>query len=171
MRLQEVLKERESEISTLEKSLRESQASQHSQAANGSASVRSTTPTETTAATTPDTEQPPAIEKSVTAANGHVTPEAYLSPQTMHQFDNIRRSMQFTGQGGVLKEDESGSEALPDDGLARLNDLMLCVLSVSIQDTILTAFLVLWPRKKANIEKLSTSSMANSSRSDGNWMS
>ncbi|KAF9256830.1 kinesin-domain-containing protein [Marasmius fiardii PR-910] len=124
MRLQEVLKEREAEITSLEQSLKESESKKHTVATAGSVSAPSTTsvatPTETTV-TTPDTELPPDIEKS----NGHAVPEAFLSPKTIHRFDNIRKSIQFIGQNGITREEDSGSDANPEENLDRLNELML----------------------------------------------
>jgi len=103
MRLQEVLKEREAEISSLELSLKESREAQ----------AHISTP----------------VDKP-TLTNGDAFPEVYLSPQTRHQFDNIRRSMVLVNSNGHIREDtdsdhNGGSDA--DDSLVidRLNELML----------------------------------------------
>ncbi|KAL0565629.1 hypothetical protein V5O48_016394 [Marasmius crinis-equi] len=127
MRLQEVLKEREAEISALEQSLKDSEGIKRAEPVTRSVSAASTTSAATltdTAATTPDTEQPPSIEKPSVATNGHAAPEIYLSPQTIHQFNDIRRSMQLTGKRDDTGSD-AGSDALPDAGVDRLNELML----------------------------------------------
>ncbi|KAG7092844.1 hypothetical protein E1B28_009158 [Marasmius oreades] len=126
MRLQEVLKEREAEITSLEQSLRQSESTKLAVTTAGSVSAPSTTsaatPTETNA-TTPDTEQPPDVEE----VDGQAIPEAHLSPKTMHQFDNIRKSIQlnFNGHNGIVREDDTSSDANPDENLDRLNELML----------------------------------------------
>ncbi|THU88609.1 kinesin [Dendrothele bispora CBS 962.96] len=102
MRLQEVLKEREAEISTLESSLKESREAQ----------IRSLS----------------RDDKVTPLPNGDVSPEAYLSPQTRNQFDNIRRSMILVnGNGHTREESDTNGGSDTDDSLVvdRLNELML----------------------------------------------
>ncbi|EEB94454.1 hypothetical protein MPER_06730, partial [Moniliophthora perniciosa FA553] len=124
MRLQEVLKEREAEISALEQSLRESkgEAAAGSVSATTSAATTRATPTET-AATTPDVEHAPAVKEG----SGRVSPQEYLSPQTMHQFDNIRRSMELNGNNKVQADGSVSESTMSDEDLDRLNELMLAM--------------------------------------------
>ncbi|KAF8651435.1 hypothetical protein AX16_004736 [Volvariella volvacea WC 439] len=104
MRLQEVLKEREAEISVLETSLRESRIAE-------------------AAAPTPPVD-------SKVKVNGHsADPDHTLSPKTLNQFDHIRKSMehhndQLSVDNGSDKN-ESSVYSETEDSLERLNELML----------------------------------------------
>ena len=110
MRLQEVLKEREAEITELEASLKESQRARDS----GS----------------------PDQDKTLLHVNGvngfdastvNGSKSAALSPRTLDQFDHIRKSMENghtpEGPSSVMSDDES---------LERLNELMLSVSVLTI---------------------------------------
>lgn len=100
MRLQEVLKEREAEISVLEESLKENQKEQTVVATPLDKSLE---------------DAPPPI------SNGHASGGIHLSPKTLGQFDHIRQSMENS-------HDVDGSERTvsdPDESLDRLNELML----------------------------------------------
>ncbi|THH16638.1 hypothetical protein EW146_g4034 [Bondarzewia mesenterica] len=55
-------------------------------------------------------------------ANGRTSLGSYLSPQTMHQFDELKSSMQ-NGHGRT----ESVSTSEPDESLERLNELMMAM--------------------------------------------
>ncbi|RDB21522.1 hypothetical protein Hypma_011769 [Hypsizygus marmoreus] len=107
MRLQEVLKDREAEITLLEESLKQSQ---EEKAAAAALSV-----------STP-------IENGL--PNGKVTsPEPALSPKTINQFDHIRKTME-NGNGHAYHDSASevnGSSVFSetDESLERLNELML----------------------------------------------
>ncbi|KAJ4478498.1 kinesin domain-containing protein [Lentinula aciculospora] len=112
MRLQEVLKEREAEISTLELSLLKA------------------TQTESSASSTSDRLRDLKLE----LLNGHddeAAPESFLSPQTINKFEHIRRSMQFHGENGNSPREHdsiSASDSIvsdTDESLDRLNELML----------------------------------------------
>ena len=97
MRLQEVLKEREAEIGTLEKSLLEKDVQER-------AVAPSVVPVPTT----------------TTETNGDVSPSTHLSPKTMHNFTEIRHGMSH-----MRGDSEStGSGSAPDENLERLNELM-----------------------------------------------
>jgi len=99
MRLQEVLKEREAEISLLEGSLKERQEQDLAQGGI-------------------PTEQP--VSSMV---NGNALPlDATLSPKTMNQFDNIRKIMENDNDAAPREGSSVYSE---DDSLERLNELML----------------------------------------------
>lgn len=98
MRLQEVLKERETEISLLEESLKES---------------------EERAASTTDVDNPESLEVNV------VNLDNTLSPKTMNRFDHIRKTME--GVNGHSNLAETNSAYSEDESLERLNELMLCV--------------------------------------------
>jgi kinesin family protein 4/21/27 len=104
MRLQEVLKDREAEIAVLEGSLK-----------------KTATPNGVATAAEPIT--PPA------SVNGHANPN--LSPKTISQFDNIRRSMSHEPPHVDLagttdsESDMNGSVSEQDESLERLNELML----------------------------------------------
>ncbi|KAL6298424.1 hypothetical protein BKA93DRAFT_830711 [Sparassis latifolia] len=93
MRLQEVLKEREAEITVLEESLkskdREEVPSTHSTEPSGIRSVN---------------------------GNGDTSPTLHLSPKTIGQFQEIRRSLDFQAANGNVQD--------PDESLVRLNELM-----------------------------------------------
>lgn len=113
MRLQEVLKDREAEISVLEISLKESQESRVT------------------------THVPTMIPNSNTSGPSGVSTsyDATLSPKTLNQFDHIRKSMENgNGNGHITPPDhfENGSEmngssvfSETDESLERLNELML----------------------------------------------
>ncbi|KAJ7074063.1 kinesin [Mycena amicta] len=116
MRLQEVLKERETEIASLEGSLRKSQAQAVAVKTNGVASY----PSEQEPVT------PPATMENIAAS------KVTLSPKTISQFDNIRRSMSHEpAPASVATDSESevngdGSTfSETDESLERLNELML----------------------------------------------
>ena len=68
MRLQEVLKERETEITALEQSLKEKDSS-------------TTSP------------PPPPLESPSTPVNGDASPDLHLSPKTRSQFQELRNSL------------------------------------------------------------------------------
>ncbi|KAJ6531244.1 hypothetical protein B0H19DRAFT_966715 [Mycena capillaripes] len=118
MRLQEVLKEREAEIAVLEGSLKESKTPASAPAMSNGHAV-----------TFPPAKEPvtppPAEEMS--------NPPAHLSPKTISQFDNIRRSMSHEPPLGAattdtdLESDVNGSSVFSDqdESLERLNELML----------------------------------------------
>ncbi|KAF9482822.1 kinesin domain-containing protein [Pholiota conissans] len=96
MRLQEVLKDRETEISLLEESLKESQ----SRGTNGDA----------------------VADQEVQDVDG-VNPDTTLSPKTLNRFDHIRKTMEgVNGNGTHMETSSSYSE---DESLERLNELML----------------------------------------------
>ncbi|KAJ3567010.1 hypothetical protein NP233_g6634 [Leucocoprinus birnbaumii] len=99
MRLQEVLKERETEIRGLEESLKETQAIQ-------AASL------DKTAVATP-------LEKE-----GMDPGAAGLSPKTLNHFDHIKQSM-VNGNGQIAHSDHSSNHSESDESLERLNELML----------------------------------------------
>ncbi|KAJ7085691.1 kinesin [Mycena belliarum] len=109
MRLQEVLKDREAEIDVLEGSLKQSKAPL----------VNGVTSPPLTDLTTPTT---------TVGVNGNANP-AHLSPKTISQFDNIRRSMSH--EPASITDSESdlngGSSVFSeqDESLERLNELML----------------------------------------------
>lgn len=104
MRLQEVLREREAEITVLEESL------------NEKPSV--TPPVLNT------------LKNGYVKVNGNsINPNAALSPKTLNQFDHIRKSIEDGSGAADYDEVDSTmtgtSEA--DESLERLNELMLCV--------------------------------------------
>jgi hypothetical protein len=109
MRLQEVLKEREAEITILEESLKE----------------RDGGPTVT----------PPilnTVENDYPKANGiSMSTDNALSPKTLNQFDHIRKGIENGNGAAVYDEADSemagNSEA--DESLERLNELMLYVVT------------------------------------------
>jgi kinesin family protein 4/21/27 len=103
MRLQEVLKDREAEITLLEESLKESQENQV-KILNGVEG---------------DEGQP-----TTTEVNGlSVNPDAALSPKTLNRFDHIRKTMENgTSHSAQTETSSSFSE---DESLERLNELML----------------------------------------------
>lgn len=113
MRLQEVLKEREAEITVLETSLRESEARER---------TVTRTPSESTP-TTPVNGVEPAVHVN---GDGNATPNGetingdamlHLSPKTRSQFQALRRSLDLS---------HSQHTPLPDhdESLDRLNELM-----------------------------------------------
>ncbi|KAG9226271.1 hypothetical protein CCMSSC00406_0003150 [Pleurotus cornucopiae] len=110
MRLQDVLKEREAEIAALEISLREKPK------------VPSGSPT-----SIDDIDTPPSTPPNDVLPNGDQSLASYLTPKTMGQFENIRRSMELNGRDHLF---ENGSEVASnvsemDESLDRLNELML----------------------------------------------
>ncbi|KAK0463641.1 kinesin domain-containing protein [Desarmillaria tabescens] len=112
MRLQDVLKEREVEISVLENSLKQSRDDQS--AASSSALA------------TPADE----ISEILPKVNGPSS--VHLSPKTMGHFDHIRRSMENANGHPVVDLQDSESErngssviSESDESLERLNELML----------------------------------------------
>ncbi|KAJ3864658.1 kinesin domain-containing protein [Lentinula novae-zelandiae] len=111
MRLQEVLKEREAEISTLEHSLLKA------------------TQTESSASSTSD--QLRDLKLELDNDHDEPAPESFLSPQTINKFAHIRRSMQFHSENGNSQRDHDSNSASDsmlsdtDDSLDRLNELML----------------------------------------------
>ncbi|KAF9077216.1 kinesin [Rhodocollybia butyracea] len=119
MRLQEVLKEREAEISTLEISLRTSR----------NASLTSS----------PEVSHRD-FRGELVNGNGNgiheyepATPDGVLSPHTINKFEHIRRSMQLQSENGHLQlQADPDSLSAPDsvvsetdESLDRLNELML----------------------------------------------
>ncbi|KAG7448233.1 kinesin-3 [Guyanagaster necrorhizus] len=114
MRLQDVLKEREAEISALENSLKQSRDDQ-----SAASSPALATPADDVPETLP------------TKVNGTTSP-VHLSPKTMGHFDHIRRSMENASGHSIedLQDSESeknGSSVISeaDESLERLNELML----------------------------------------------
>jgi hypothetical protein len=107
MRLQEVLKEREAEISALEASVAQSNMTNQNSAtviSNGEA--------------TPSTD-------SADANGGDVfDPSLALSPKTKESFRVLRHSMEV-GPNGHSSPSDTGSGSDTDESLARLNELML----------------------------------------------
>ncbi|KAJ7790683.1 hypothetical protein B0H14DRAFT_2242337, partial [Mycena olivaceomarginata] len=124
MRLQEVLKERETEIAALEGSLKESKvaiapAAQWCQWRRPRSAV-------------PPPPVDPITPQTMAGVDGHANPN--LSPKTISQFDNIRRSMSHEPphkQSHSITDSESdinGRSSVfsdPDESLERLNELML----------------------------------------------
>ncbi|KAK2466821.1 hypothetical protein APHAL10511_001079 [Amanita phalloides] len=105
MRLQEVLKERETEISLLEDSLKELQ---NDNSINGASEGNKQYLT-------------------VNGVNGDVAqPLAQLTPRTLHQFDNIREAL-TNGANHVGSDEEGRGKSIMDndESLERLNELML----------------------------------------------
>ncbi|KAK0211185.1 kinesin domain-containing protein [Desarmillaria ectypa] len=112
MRLQDVLKEREVEISVLENSLKQSRDDQS--AASSSALA---TPADEVSEILPKVNGPSSI---------------HLSPKTMGHFDHIRRSMENANGHPIVDIQDSESEkngssviSESDESLERLNELML----------------------------------------------
>ena len=131
MRLQEVLKEREAEITTLEQSLKESQQQKLAQPiiVNGV-----------------DGEVYQIDDISDDGANDGDISSA-LSPKTLNRFESIRKTM----ENGHMDTASSHSE---DESLERLNELMLyenfLSFILSLRSTIP---LGQWPRKNLSIKK------------------
>ena len=96
MRLQDVLKEREQEIAHLEISLKEKET------------VAPTTSTLQEAISTPP-------------VDGVENPSTFLSPRTIHQFDEIKTVLQ---QGSSSDSADIMSNSESDESLDRLNELM-----------------------------------------------
>ncbi|KAK0482548.1 kinesin domain-containing protein [Armillaria novae-zelandiae] len=114
MRLQDVLKERESEISVLENSLKQSRDDQ-----SAASSPALATPADEIS------------ETLSTKVNG-TSPSIHLSPKTMGHFDHIRRSMENANGHSIVDLPDSESErngssviSESDESLERLNELML----------------------------------------------
>jgi kinesin family protein 4/21/27 len=105
MRLQEVLKDREKEISLLEESLKESQQNKRPSSA-GSSSIRNDD--------VHDVDEEPLMANSM------------LSPKTQNRFDHLRKTMESTN--GHAISTENGTSNPQDEPLERLNELMLYVL-------------------------------------------
>jgi len=103
MRLQEVLKDREAEITLLEESLKESQENQL-KIPNGVEGGEG---------------QPTTTEINGTPVN----PDTALSPKTINRFDHIRKTMENGTVHGA--QTETGSSLSEDESLERLNELML----------------------------------------------
>ena len=97
MRLQEVLNQREAEITILEGSLKEKER-------------------------TPASSPLPMTAEERVEGDVDVDVGSHLSPQTMNKFDEIRRTMAFPNGQPETKE-----ESIPDSdaSLQRLNELML----------------------------------------------
>ena len=103
MRLQEVLKDREAEITLLEESLKESQENQ---------------------VKIPNGVEGGEGQPTTTEVNGSsVNPDTTLSPKTLNRFDHIRQTME-NGTGHAVQT-ETGSSFSEDESLERLNELML----------------------------------------------
>jgi len=96
MRLQEVLREREAEISALEASLNDKSA----------------------AVTTVQ-------EPSLAVTNGDAVPASYLSPNTLDHFEDIRKTMLNGFNHPESGQEKNGSVSEPDENIDRLNELML----------------------------------------------
>ncbi|KAJ7681788.1 hypothetical protein B0H17DRAFT_1161098 [Mycena rosella] len=113
MRLQEVLKDREAEITVLEGSLKESK-SKAPVTVNGDAAE--------------DSVPAPLDPITPVGINGNANP-VHLSPKTISQFDNIRRSMSHEPPSVTTdsESDLNGSSVFSeqDESLERLNELML----------------------------------------------
>ena len=101
MRLQEVLKDREKEISLLEESLKESQHDKRPNSAGSNSNQDDVCEVD---------EEPPMVD-------------AKLSPKTLNQFDHIRKTMEGGANGHAVY-----TENLEDESLERLNELMLYVV-------------------------------------------
>jgi kinesin family protein 4/21/27 len=134
MRLQEVLKEREAEIAVLEGAVKESQAAPVSSAPgptlNGVVGGKHTV-------SFPPPKDP--ITPPTTASVDEHPNPVHLSPKTISQFDNIRRSMSHEPPTqSVTTDSESelnGGSAFSDqdESLERLNELMLWVFYYYLQ--------------------------------------
>jgi hypothetical protein len=137
MRLQEVLKEREAEITVLEDSL------------NGR--------DERTAVTSP---VPNTIESGSPKLNGNsIHPDTTLSPKTLYQFNHIRQSMENGNSTAFhcdVDSDVTGTSAFSDtdESLERLNELMLYVVThTSIAIFHLSPVPDRWRRRSQLIER------------------
>jgi kinesin family protein 4/21/27 len=134
MRLQEVLREREAEITMMEQSLKESKQKDPQQVPS------------------------PIIVNGVDGkvihvedsddgiSNGEIVDA--LSPRTLNRFDNIRKTMEIGHSDAVSSQNE-------DESLERLNELMLydvdCLSTLSESDTL---SIDQWPRRSPSIKKL-----------------
>ncbi|KAK0496881.1 kinesin domain-containing protein [Armillaria luteobubalina] len=114
MRLQDVLKERESEISVLENSLKQSRDDQ-----SAASSPALATPADE-------------ISETLSAKVHGTSPSIHLSPKTMGHFDHIRRSMENANGHSIVdlpdsESEKNGSSVISesDESLERLNELML----------------------------------------------
>lgn len=132
MRLQDVLKEREAEISLLEESLKTSESRVHDTSTtniNGSAIAPPLLRIESgdgdSEFVTPIEDHPDFGDRSgrSTPVSSSPIPPVNLSPKTMNQFKVIRSSLDL---GGLIESDGGGSApALGQDNLLeRLNELM-----------------------------------------------
>lgn len=114
MRLQEVLRERESEITILEESLKEA----HDRSDSATSESPETKPR------TLDVDLP-----IINGAHHDRQDSAHLSPKTLGQFDSIRKSIDFrNGFAHIENGDSEVTDAViaeRDESLARLNELML----------------------------------------------
>lgn len=102
MRLQEVLKDREAEISALEISLKERD--------------EATTSSNLT----------PVLAINGKQTNGHETHTMHLSPSTVQKFNAVRKSMELH-HGMVSQPQGDVPDTDVDESLDRLNELMLFV--------------------------------------------
>ena len=102
MRLQEVLKDREREISLLEESLKESQQDNRPSSAGSDGNRNDVCEVD----------------------EERLMPDAMLSPKTLNQFDHIRKTMEGTNGHAVYTENHE------DESLERLNELMLYVVLI-----------------------------------------
>lgn len=103
MRLQEVLKDREREISLLEESLKESQHDKRPSSAASNSNRDDVCEVD---------------EESLML-------DTMLSPKTLNQFDHIRKTMEGTNGHALYTENPE------DESLERLNELMLYVVLLS----------------------------------------
>ncbi|KAJ7481171.1 kinesin domain-containing protein [Mycena galericulata] len=118
MRLQEVLKDREAEIAVLEGSLKESTTAASGVTSNGVGVAHGVL-----------LPKDPITPPTTAGVNGNANP-VHLSPKTISQFDNIRRSMSHEPPSVTDSESElngGGSSVFSDqdESLERLNELML----------------------------------------------
>lgn len=145
MRLQEVLKEREAEITALEGTLRERERA----SVNGNGKANG---------------HPVNGDASHPQVNGHknglVTPPEdaaalmHLSPKTRSQFQELRRSLDFSLQPPTIGNDEA---EVPDrgDSLDRLNELMRSEANALYSVKLYLTFCILgqWPRRSLRTKK------------------
>jgi len=129
MRLQEVLRERETEITTLEQSLKKIQQKEQEQPTN------------------------PVIVNGVVnhaedgddgASNGEVVD--VLSPGTLDRFDSIRKTMENGHADAISSQNE-------DESLERLNELMLYVSTIHLTLNESESSIDQWHRKNPSIRK------------------
>lgn len=147
MRLQEVLKERETEIMALEESLRESQASQ-GKTQNDEANT------------------PPLDDQDTTPHN------VGLSPKTLNHFDHIKQSM-VNGNSHIANSDHGSNHSESDESLERLNELMLYVGKRLISTTIILINNILdpWRKKSLNTGRSWMTSTPSWHKQSGSLMS
>lgn len=137
IRLQDVLREREAEITELEASLKESQR------AALEADIAASTPDEE-----PLVNGSSLLNGTLTNGQDAALVSGTLSPRTIDQFDHIRKTM---GGNGRMSFSEGASSVMSeDDSLERLNELMLCVLTISFSASTHRDFAVLWHRKRVS---------------------